>query len=67
MVKTELGRGYKTNFLMSFAVNTFMNIVMKTTEGGARSVILAAVTTPEETGKYIRHYGTEEEYKQYVN
>ncbi|KAH8811768.1 hypothetical protein F5884DRAFT_289417 [Xylogone sp. PMI_703] len=66
LVKSDLARGHKTSFLMSLAVDAFLNIVPKTTEGGARSIVLAAVTAPSETGKNIRHYGTEEEYNQLV-
>jgi hypothetical protein len=63
MVKTDLARDYKKNFLMSAGVDAFMTLVMKTTEGGARSTVLAAMTTPEENGKYITHYQSDEDYK----
>jgi hypothetical protein len=56
MVKSDLGRGYKTNFFFSFGVDMVMNVMAKSTEGGARSLVLAALTTPEENGKYITHY-----------
>ncbi|RFU26032.1 hypothetical protein B7463_g10300, partial [Scytalidium lignicola] len=64
MVKSDLGRAHRTSFLMSLVVDIFNNVMTKSTKGGARSIVLAALTTPAETGKYIRHYGTEEEYKQ---
>jgi hypothetical protein len=63
MVKTDLARDYKKNLLMSAGVNAFMTLVMKTTEGGARSTVLAGMTTPEENGKYITHYQSDEDYK----
>jgi hypothetical protein len=64
MVKTDLAREYKTNMLMSMAVNGFMTAIMKTTEGGARTLVLAATTSPEENGKYITHYQSEKDYKE---
>jgi hypothetical protein len=63
MVKTDLARDYKKNFLMSAGVDAFMTLVMKTTEGGARSTVLAGLTTPEENGKYITDYQSDEDYK----
>lgn len=63
MVKSDLGRSYKTGFLISFGVDMFMYLVMKPTEGGARSLVLAAMTTPEENGKYITHYQSDADYK----
>ena len=63
MVKSDLGRSYKTNMLLSFGVDMFMYLVMKRTEDGARSLILTAMTSPEENGKYITHYQSDEEYK----
>lgn len=65
MVYSDLGRQYKSNFIMTFAVNTFMTLLAKPTEGGARTLIIAALTTPEENGKYITHYQSEADYKMY--
>ena len=48
---------------MSYAVNSLMAVISKPTEGGARTLVLAAMTTPEENGKYITHYQTDEDYK----
>jgi hypothetical protein len=63
MVKSELGRAYKTNYLLSIGVDIFSNLAMKSTEGGARTLILATMTTPEENGKYYTGYQTDEDYK----
>jgi hypothetical protein len=63
MVKSELGRAYKTNYLLSFSVNIFMNLAMKTTGGGARTLILASMTPPGENGKYYTDYQSDEDYK----
>lgn len=63
MVKSDLGREYKTNFLFSFGIDMIMNVIMKSTEGGARSLVLAALTSPEENGKYITHYQSDVDYR----
>lgn len=63
MVKSDLGRAYKTNFIFAFGIDMIMNMIMKTTEGGARSLVLAAMTSPEENGKYITHYQSDADYK----
>jgi hypothetical protein len=63
MVKSDLGRDYMKGAIMSFGVNMIMNLIMKPTEGGARSLVLAATTTPEENGKYITHYQSDTDYK----
>ena len=62
-MKSDLGRQYKTGFLLSLAVDGFMNLVAKPTEGGARTLVLAALTTPDENGNYITYYQSDEEYK----
>jgi hypothetical protein len=62
-VKSDLGRSYKTNILLSAGVDLFMYLVMKRTEDGARSLVLTAMTTPEENGKYVTHYQSDEDYK----
>ncbi len=53
MVKSELGRDYRTNPLMGLFIDGFSNLAMKSTEGGARTPVLAALTMKEENGKYI--------------
>lgn len=63
LVKSDLGRAYKTSALLSFAVDMFMTLAAKTTEGGARSLVLSAMTTPEENGKYFTNYQSDEDYK----
>lgn len=64
MVKSELGRQHKTNIIKSTAIDLFMNLLMKTTEGGARSVLYATMTTVEENGKHITPYQSDEDYRQ---
>lgn len=63
VVKSDLGRQYKAGMVMSFGVDVIMTLIAKSTEGGARSLALAAMTTPEENGKYITHYQSDDEYK----
>jgi ABC-type sugar transport system ATPase subunit len=62
-VSSDLGRQYKTNIAMILATNAFMTILAKPTEGGARTLVLAALTTAAENGKYITHYQSDEAYK----
>jgi len=58
MVYSSLGRQYvKGNYLWDY----ILAIIAKPTEGGARSLVLAAVTT--KNGKYYTDYQTDEEYK----
>lgn len=52
---------------MSIAVSLFFATFAKSTEAGARTLVLAAMTGPEEHGKNIKHYGTDEEYQEYVD
>ncbi|KUJ18121.1 NAD(P)-binding protein [Mollisia scopiformis] len=66
MVKSDLGREYKTNILTSFLVDSFMTLVSKTTEGGARTLVLAALTTKEENGMHYTNYMGREEYEKIV-
>jgi hypothetical protein len=63
MVKSELGREFKTNVVTSLAADAILTAVFKSTEGGARTLIYAALTTPDENGKYFTHYQSDEEYK----
>lgn len=65
--KSDLGRQYAAKgaavrALIWFFFATFA----KSTENGARTLVLAAMTGPDEHGKFIRHYGTEEQYAMYV-
>jgi len=43
---------------MSIGVGIFFALFCKSSEAGARTFILAAMTGPEENGKYIKHYGS---------
>jgi hypothetical protein len=53
--------------LKSIAVNIFLAALSKSAEAGARTFILAAMTGPEENGKYVKHYGSiNVEYQLYV-
>lgn len=63
MVKSDLGRAYKTSFLLSLGVDAFSNLAMKTTEGGARTLVLATMTSPEENGKYYTNYQSDGDYR----
>lgn len=63
IVSSDLGRVYKTNFAMVLAVGVFTSVIAKPTEGGARSLVLATLTSTEENGKYITHYQSDEDYK----
>jgi hypothetical protein len=65
-VKSDLGREFKTNFLFSLGIDLIMTVISKTTEAGARSLVLPALTTPEENGKYITHYQSDEDYHKWV-
>ncbi|CZT00694.1 related to alcohol dehydrogenase homolog Bli-4 [Rhynchosporium agropyri] len=66
MVKSDLGRDYKTNFLMSIGVDTFMKLAAKSTEFGAVRLVVPAMTTKEENGKYISNSQSNEEYLKVV-
>ena len=63
MVKSDLGRQFKDGVLMTLAADLFLNLVPKRTEDGAISLVLTAMTTPEENGKYITHYESDKVYK----
>lgn len=63
MVKSDLARDYRINSIASFGVDMFMNVVSKSTNGGARTPVLAALTTPEENGKYITFYQGDADYE----
>ncbi|KAH6722202.1 hypothetical protein BKA61DRAFT_729578 [Leptodontidium sp. MPI-SDFR-AT-0119] len=62
MVKTSLARDYRTNAFMSVAVDTFMAVMAKSTEVGAARLVVPALTTKEENGKYISDSQSHEEY-----
>jgi hypothetical protein len=52
-----------TNPIMTFAVKSVMGVIARTSEGGARTPVLVALTTADENGKYITHYQSDEDYK----
>ncbi|KAK0107279.1 hypothetical protein ONS95_003979 [Cadophora gregata] len=62
MVKSSLGREHITSAIMGVAVDIFMAGAMKSTEGGARRLVVPALTTKEENGKYISDSQSHEEY-----
>jgi NAD(P)-dependent dehydrogenase (short-subunit alcohol dehydrogenase family) len=65
---SDLGRQHvEGSAVKQYGLHLIMWLVMKSTEAGSRTLLLAALTTPEEQGKFIRHYGTEEEYKEQVS
>lgn len=63
MVKSDLGRSYKTSYAMGVAVDTFMTLVSKSTEGGARTLVLSAMAEKEDNGKYYTNYQSEKDYE----
>lgn len=60
MVKSDLGRNYRKNALSAAAIDVYMFICHKTTEVGARRLVLAAMTTKDENGKYLSDLPDEE-------
>ncbi|KAI1269908.1 NAD(P)-binding protein [Xylariaceae sp. FL1019] len=67
MVATDLARHYKENSLLIRLLIPFLYaLISKTPENGARTLITAGLTKESENGKFIRFYGSDEEYrKQY--
>ena len=64
MVKSDLARKYKERgAFVAFGIDMIMNVVMKPTEGGARTLVLAALA--KENGGYITHYQSDADYKVY--
>ncbi|CCD44252.1 hypothetical protein ACHAO1_004544 [Botrytis cinerea] len=66
MVKSDLGREYNTGAVIGIMINLWMSLACKTTEGGARTYVLAALTPPSEHGAHYTNYETEENYKNSV-
>jgi NAD(P)-dependent dehydrogenase (short-subunit alcohol dehydrogenase family) len=61
---SDLARKFsEKGFFAWLAVGVF-KLLAKSTETGARTFVLAALTGPEEHGKCISHYGTDEQYAQ---
>lgn len=63
MVKSNQARHFKTNAAVGVIADVFMTLCCKTAEGAARTVIAAALTKPEENGKYITHTQSDEDYR----
>jgi len=67
LCKSDLARNYyNKGILLSIAVAVFYTTFARSSESGARTLVLSAMTGPEEHGKYIRHYGTDDEYVECV-
>ncbi|TGO30863.1 hypothetical protein BPAE_0003g01490 [Botrytis paeoniae] len=66
MVKSDLGREYNTGVAMGIMINLWMGLACKTTEGGARTCVLAALTPSSEHGSHYTNYETEKKYKNSV-
>ncbi|KAF7953145.1 hypothetical protein EAE96_006362 [Botrytis aclada] len=66
MVKSGLSREYKTSVAMRIMINLWMGLAAKTTEAGARTYVLAALTPSSEHGAHYTNYETEEKYKKSV-
>ena len=56
-----------TGPIITFFANRVLAIVAKSSEGGARTPVLAALTNSDENGKYITHYQSDKDYKMYIN
>ncbi|KAI1173172.1 hypothetical protein F4777DRAFT_590005 [Nemania sp. FL0916] len=64
VVRTQLARGFsESSRALAFGVAIFQALQAKTAENGARTLIAAGLTKEDENGKFIRFYGSEEEYK----
>ncbi|TGO70554.1 hypothetical protein BELL_0706g00050 [Botrytis elliptica] len=63
MVTSDLGREYNTGVAMGIIINLWMGLACKTTEGGARTYVLAALTPSSEHGAHYTNYETEEKYR----
>ncbi|KAI0418687.1 hypothetical protein F5X98DRAFT_107862 [Xylaria grammica] len=64
VVRTNLARNYtEGSLLFTIAVAFFHGFLGKTAENGARTLIAAGRTKEDENGKFVRFYGSEEEYQ----
>ncbi|KAI1151750.1 hypothetical protein F4825DRAFT_476756 [Nemania diffusa] len=64
VVRTQLARNLTADSrFFTIAVAVFHGVQGKTAESGARTLIAAGLTKEEENGKFIRFYGSEEEYQ----
>lgn len=62
MCKSNLAR--EANIFLQVLAKMLFAVVAKSGEEGARTMVLAAMTKPEESGNFIKHYGRDEEYRQ---
>lgn len=61
--KSDLPRQHiEGSVIKTYILDFLMTVFAKSTESGSRTFVLAALTTPEQQGKYIRHYGSEKDY-----
>ena len=63
MVKSDLARKYKTNIVFSVGIDLIMNLLFKSTGGGAKTPVLAALAPRDENGNYYTNYQSYEDYK----
>ncbi|KAI0910242.1 hypothetical protein F4823DRAFT_381803 [Ustulina deusta] len=64
VVKTNLARNYtEGSRAYTIAVAVFLAFLGKTAESGARTLIAAGVTKESENGKFVKFYGSEQEYQ----
>ncbi len=61
-VKTDLGRDIMDNPITAVLGTTFLSIAFKTVDEGAKTLVQAALTRPEESGKYFTYYQSDEDY-----
>jgi hypothetical protein len=64
MIKTNISRQFEQKSIFhKMTAAIFMWLKGHPVEVGARSLVLATTTTPEENGMFRRPYHTEEEYE----
>jgi hypothetical protein len=63
MVKSDLARKYKTNIVFSVGIDLIMNLLFKSTGGGAKTPVLAALAPRDENGNYYTNYQSYEDHK----
>ena len=63
MVKSNQARHFKTNAAVGVIADVYMTLCCKTAEGGARTVLKAALTTKEENGLYVTDTQSDEDYR----
>ena len=65
-VKTELGRDMMSNPITAILGSILLAVGMKSAEEGAKTLVYAALTKPEENGKFFTFYQSDEEYLKWV-